>query len=98
MATMLAYLPPEEQAWKNSAREGVSSCCNQQKRGKGREVSDGGRWWEDGVRAGTYEDLCDRTKIVLELVVSVDDGTTDEDLGLDMIEMVAQRAVVMEGR
>lgn len=30
----------------------------------------------------TYENLCDGTEIVLELIVSVDDGATDKDLRL----------------
>lgn len=34
------------------------------------------------MASSTYEDLCNGTKIVLELVVSVDDGATNEDLGL----------------
>ena len=40
---------------------------------------------ERGTTAGeveTYEDLCDGTEVVVELVVSVDDGATDKNLWL----------------
>lgn len=87
MATMLAYLPPAAQALKNSARDGVSRCCLQADAAK---YVDNGKWsqnrWsqeaDSNLLVHTYEDLCNGSKIVLELIVSVDDGATNKDLRL----------------